>query len=356
MTTDPQLYCVLPTESLLESVRKMDAGGHQFIAVCDSEGRLLGTITDGDVRRALLKGTQMDQPCSAVMHSTPKVCRREENFEVRRERMRNHGVRQLPVLDDQGKLVAIEFLDEVEVQHHDNPVVLMAGGSGVRLRPLTDQLPKPMLEVGDRPILETIVTTFAKQGFRDLWISLNYRGDLIESYFGDGSKYGVSIRYLREDQRLGTAGALALLPEPPKKTVLVMNADLLTQINFSSLLRFHTEHRAAATMCVKEYDFQVPYGVVKLEGVSIADIEEKPVHNFFVNAGIYCLSPSLWESFTPGTPMDMTRVFEAARQRRLKTIAFPIREYWLDIGKMPDFVRANQEYPTVFGPPSEAWN
>jgi len=248
-------------------------------------------------------------------------------------------------LNDEGKLVGIEILGELlKVPSRDNWVVLMAGGLGARLRPLTDEVPKPMIPIGQKPILETILENFIEYGFKNFFISVHYKDHVIRNYFKDGSRWDVNIQYLSEDERLGTAGALSLLPGKPSEPVFVMNGDLLTKINFSQLLNFHQEHKLVATMCVREYDFQVPYGVLTLEGHYIKGIEEKPTQNFFVNAGIYVLEPQALQAIPQGRFYDMPQLFKDLMSEGSATAAFPIREYWIDIGRMRDLIRANGDF------------
>jgi NDP-sugar pyrophosphorylase family protein len=224
----------------------------------------------------------------------------------------------------------------------------MAGGLGSRLGTLTADRPKPMLPLGNKPILETILQNFLDFGFRNFYVSVNYKAEMIQSYFGDGSKWGANIRYLKEAEALGTAGAVGLLPEPPQKPMIVMNGDVLTKINFLQLLDFHAEHEAHATMAVREYDFQVPYGVVKVEQEAIHSIDEKPIQKFFVNGGIYVLEPSVQKMIPRGERLDMPELFRTLHQAGKKTVAFPIREYWLDIGRIDDFERAKGEFSGTF--------
>jgi len=224
----------------------------------------------------------------------------------------------------------------------------MAGGLGSRLRPLTEQTPKPMLMVGDKPILETLIKRFREQGFTRFVISLNYLGDQIRAHFGNGQDRGVEISYIEEKEPLGTAGALSMLPVKPKEPFLVMNGDILTLMNFESLLEFHHRNRSVATMCIREFGMEVPYGVVRLNKDNIVSIEEKPVQQFYVNAGIYVLNPETLDLVPKGTRVDMTSLFEKLVETGHPTLSYPIREYWMDIGKMEDYQRACTEYPTLF--------
>lgn len=335
--------------SLREAIHILDSGAMQIVLVVDDDNKLLGTVTDGDIRRGILRGVSLDDPVGKTMNPSPTVARSGDERQLILAMMQQKQLHHIPVVDEHGTLVGLEILDEIiQRRTRDNPVVLMAGGLGSRLRPLTNDCPKPMLQVGNKPLLETILENFIEYGFRKFYISLNYMGEVIKAYFGDGSRWDVEIAYLEEDRKLGTAGALSLLPEKPTHPLLVMNGDVLTKVNFRQLLEFHLEHRAQATMCVREYDFQVPYGVVKIDRQRITGIDEKPVQRFFVNAGIYVLDPAVMELIPQDAYYDMPSLFENLIQRGDETSAFPIREYWLDIGQLADYDRANGEFTQVF--------
>jgi len=334
---------------ILEALKVIDKSSLQIALIVDGEHRLLGTVTDGDVRRGIMKGISLDRPVSDVMNPSPTVARLNDGRESILSLMKTKELRQIPVLDEHGTVVGIEFLDSlIQLRKRDNWVVLMAGGVGSRLRPLTDECPKPLLKVGSKPILETIVENFVEYGFHRFFLSVNYKAEMLKEYFGDGSRWGVEIAYLHEDQAMGTAGPLGLLPGRPAQPLLVMNGDLLTKVNFQQLLDYHQEHAAAATMCVREYSFQVPYGVAKLEKHRLLDIEEKPTHRAFVSAGIYVLEPKVLDLIPGGSYYDMPDLFKQMIARELEVTTFPIREYWLDIGRMDDLERAKGEYPEVF--------
>jgi NDP-sugar pyrophosphorylase family protein len=224
----------------------------------------------------------------------------------------------------------------------------MAGGLGTRLRPLTEECPKPLIKVGGQPILQTVLEGFRAQGFHKFYISVNYKSEMIEQYFGDGRRWDASIEYLREEKRLGTAGPLSLLPETPESAVLVANGDLLTNLNFARLLSYHTEHRAMATMGVRQYSLQVPYGVIEIDGQCISHIQEKPTEKYFVNAGIYALEPDAVAQIPGKTFYDMPELFEDLIAAGEEVTAFPIQEYWQDIGQPDDLHRAQTDYQTVF--------
>lgn len=338
-----------PTATVKEALAAIDAGVLQIALVVDPERQLLGTVTDGDIRRGILRGLSLDEPVSAVMNRLPTVARAYESPEHVLALMKLKTFRQIPIVDENGRVVGVQMLDElIQPKQQDNWVVLMAGGLGTRLAPLTDACPKPMLRVGGKPLLETIIETFRDQGFRRFFISVNYKAEMIMEHFRDGADWGVTIEYLRERDRLGTAGSLSLLPERPRTPFFVMNADLLTTINFRQMLDFHQERQAIATMGVREYTFQVPYGVVRIDGHRLLGIDEKPQHQFFVNSGIYLLGPEALDEIPAEVPFQMPELFERLIARGDRTLVFPIREYWLDVGRLEDFNRANGEYGDVF--------
>lgn len=340
---------VLPETPIREAIRVLDKSAKQILLVVDKSNRLLGTVTDGDIRRGILKGLAFDEPTDRIMNTQPTVARAGEPREQMLANMQRKQLHRIPIVNEQKQVVGIEFLEEL-IQPHlkENWVVLMAGGLGSRLRPLTNDCPKPMLKVGNKPLLETILENFIEYGFRHFFISVNFMAEMVKDYFGDGSRWGVEIRYLEEDQKLGTAGALSLLPQKPKAPLLVMNGDVLTKVNFRQLLDFHATHDAMATMCVREYDFQVPYGVVRMDNHRITGIDEKPVQRFFVNAGIYVLSPEALSAIPQAGYFDMPTLFETLITNNEEAVVFPIREYWLDIGQLADYDRANGEFMQVF--------
>ena len=220
----------------------------------------------------------------------------------------------------------------------------MAGGFGTRLRPLTESCPKPMLKLGDKPILELIMLRFIHAGFHRFYISTHYLPEMIREYFGDGSKWNVNIRYVHEETPLGTGGALGLLPEDlPALPLILINGDVLTNVDFERVLEFHNKHNAAATMCVRDYEYQVPFGVINGEGNKIISMVEKPVQRFFVNAGIYVISPQIWRSVTQNNRIDMPTLLEQFISRQANVMMFPIHEYWLDIGRVEDYHRAQTD-------------
>lgn len=336
---------VLPTSNLRKVIETIDAAELQVALVVDNEEKLLGVITDGDVRRALLRGLTLTAAASDVMTLEPTVVTPDMRPSAIENLMLERDLRHIPVVDDTGKLLGLALQGSKQAGHKfENRVFLMAGGLGSRLGELTKDVPKPMLRVGDKPILETILESFLAQGFYRFTIAVNYKSDLIEGYFGDGSRWGAEIEYLHEAKRLGTCGALSLLQTTPSEPFFVMNADLLTKVNFSQMLEFHTTNNQAATMAVREYDIQVPFGVVNVDGHNIKELTEKPVQRYFVNAGVYVLNPNCLKHVPNDEFYDMTNLFNALLDKKQAVASFPIYEYWLDIGRLSDFEKANSDY------------
>jgi dTDP-glucose pyrophosphorylase len=345
-----QKTLVSPTITIRQALILLDQTALQILLVVDREQKLLGTITDGDIRRGLLKGLNLEDTIESLIYKTPTVgYLNESNHEIIQKAI-NAKIHQIPLVDGDNRVVGLKEVDELlKPKLKSNKVILMVGGLGTRLYPLTKDTPKPMLKVGDKPILETIVSRFADYGFVNIVMCVNYKFEMIQAHFGDGSKFGVNIEYVLEQDRMGTAGALSLLTTRPSEPFFVMNGDLLTNVNFESLLDYHQANHAVATMCVREYDFQVPYGVVTVEGNQIQSIEEKPIHKFFVSAGIYMLSPETLAFIPQSEYFDMPTLFETLIAKKQHAISFPIHEYWLDIGRMNEYEQANREYSEVFG-------
>jgi len=340
---------VASTATLREALDCINRTGCQIALVVDADRRLLGTLSDGDARRALLNGLALDSNVVDAMHKTPTCAHHDDDRQAILATMRRLSLHQIPVLDTSGIVVGLQTVDDfLASPTRPNMVVIMAGGLGRRLDELTKDIPKPMLRVGPRPLLESIVRNLASQGFSKFLIAVNYKAEQIEQHFGDGREFGVEIAYLREDRRLGTAGALSLLPSRPELPIVVTNADLLAQEDFGAIVDQHVESGAEATMAVRDYEMQVPFGVVRAEDERILAIEEKPKHNFLVSAGIYVLSPSALDAIPSGEYFDMPSMFDSLILRGAHCRAQPIRGYWLDIGRLPDYERANREFSEVF--------
>ena len=339
-----------PQDSLERAVKVLHEGGCRIALVADKFGMLLGTVTDGDIRRALINQLTMESSVSLIMNGNPiTVDDKVKNKDIL-SLMSDKSLLHMPIIDKDGILCGLETLQQlIESPIYDNPIFLMAGGFGTRLHPLTKSTPKPLLKVGNKPILEMIIGQFINYGFHNFYISTHFKSEQIRDYFKDGELHNISIKYVHEDSPLGTAGSLGLLPDDlPDLPIIVMNGDLLTKVDFKNLFNFHCEHNSEATMCVREYDFQVPYGVVEIDDYNIKRITEKPVHKFFVNAGIYVLNRSLINKVDGKSCLDMTDFLEKELNNG-GVNAFPIHEYWLDIGQMEEYEKANREFSTVFG-------
>lgn len=345
MNCDWQSVVVSRDMPLGDAIAKINASALQVALVLNHDQTLAGVLTDGDIRRALLKGKSLLSSVLEVMNPHPIVVPASTSRNKMLSLMRRHVLHQLPLTGENNQVIGLVTLDDlIGAIDRPNWVVLMAGGLGTRLHPLTQNCPKPLLTVGGKPILEIIIESFIEQGFNQIFLSVNYKAEMIEDYFGDGDRWGANLTYLYEKERLGTAGALSLLPDMPNHPILVMNGDILTRTRFDNLLQFHESERAVATMAVRQYDYQVPYGVVCVDGSKIQAIEEKPVQSFFVNAGIYALSPTALEYLPKDTFFDMPTLFDQLITANHATSAYPLREYWLDIGRLDEFERAQHEW------------
>ncbi|KMY29186.1 alcohol dehydrogenase [Lysinibacillus xylanilyticus] len=339
-----QKTLVTPNQTLLDTMKIIDDSSLQFAVVVDEEQRLLGTVTDGDIRRGILRGEGLEVPINTIMNPDPISAKIGQKAYKYKQLMKAKMLRHLPIVDESSRIINILFADSMEAPLNKNTVVLMLGGLGTRLRPLTNDIPKPMLKIGNKPILETIIEGFKQYGYSHFIFSVNYKKEVIQDYFNNGEALDVTIDYIEEDKRMGTAGALSLLENRPTKPFFVMNGDLLTQVNFEQLMQFHIEHQSVATMCVREYEYQIPYGVIETIGTDLVKIKEKPIHRSFVNAGIYVLNPEVLDYIPDDEFYDMPTLFEQLIEKNKKTSVFPIREYWLDIGQIDDFNRANNEF------------
>lgn len=331
-------------DTILKALELLDLYALRIVLVVDENNHLLGSITDGDIRRGLLKGQDLHASVETIMHITPYSV--EEGTLTNRqifEIMREKRYLALPIIRN-GQLVNIITLDDlIRTKKKENPVFIMAGGFGTRLRPLTDKCPKPMLPVGGKPLLETIICSLKEQGFYKFYISTHYLPEIIRGHFGNGEKFNVQIQYVHENEPLGTGGALSLLPlREIELPFIVINGDVLTNMNFSKLIDFHNEQNAAATMCVREFQYQIPYGVVNSEQSVIKSMTEKPSYYFDINTGIYVISPSLLKE-VDAQFIGMPTILEQQIALGQKVASYPLHEYWLDIGHMEDYNRAQRD-------------
>lgn len=338
--------------SIRDAIVCIDQSAIGIALVVDGDRRLIATITDGDIRRALLGGVDFGRPVQVLLDERPAVAPKVPTTAawgaeptLLLDLMSRHGLRHVPLVDSRGRVVDLAVLSDF-IKTFEPPMraLVMAGGFGTRLRPLTDELPKPMLPVGGRPLLEVIVAQLHQAGIRHVSISRHYKGDQIEQHFGDGRRFNVDIQYVDEDQPLGTAGALGLLgdtaPSRDDDPLLVVNGDVLTQVNYAAMLDFHRSNHADLTVAVRPFEVQVPYGVVDTDGVFVRGVDEKPVIRNFINAGIYLLNNRVCRLVPAGERYDMTQLIGRAVAEKLRVISFPLREYWLDIGQSEDYARA----------------
>ena len=349
MITELTNLRIEPEGSIHQAVAQMEITKEGIVLVLDSAGKLLGTITDGDVRRAIIADINMEdtvhallsykvgssraQPITAPIGADPNTYLRL---------LRQHRISHLPLVDPENRVAALVTLSEfVPNDGSLLRAVIMAGGEGARLKPLTDDLPKPMLPMGDRPLMEIIVQQLREAGIKRVNIAVHHKHDKITEHFGDGREFGVDISYVTEERPLGTAGSLGLM-ESPQETVLVINGDILTQVDFRAMLAYHREHSAELTVAVQRHEVQVPYGVIECEGTLVSSLCEKPSFRFLVNAGIYLLEPQVYRFIPNGEPFDMTELIQRLVDEGRPVAAFPIREYWMDIGHHEDYERAQE--------------
>ena len=343
--TNWQNVVLTPLSNIRDAMRILDETSLRIVIVCDENKKLLGTATDGDIRRGLLKNCDMQDSVIEVMNHNPKTVRSSHTRQQRIELMDHYDLLALPIVDDNGQLIGLETLQQVlQPQKRDNPIFIMAGGFGTRLRPLTDNCPKPMLRVGDKPMLEHLINQFRALGFHDFYISTHYMPEVIQEHFGDGSQLDISITYIHEDTPLGTGGALGLLPKNLAQLPLIMmNGDVLTKIDFTELLDHHESHNLDATMCVRELEYKISYGVVESEDGLITNMVEKPTYRYHINTGIYVLSPECVASVQHNTQIDLPTLLKQRMDRSKRVGIYTTHEYWLDIGQMADYQKAQQD-------------
>lgn len=328
------------SDSLRAAATVLNASPYKLVLVCSSEGRLTGTLTDGDLRRGLLGGLSLEDPVTKAMNRSFAAGHLGDPKSELHSLMRKRQIHELPILDKSGSVVDL-VTDRPELTPFDGTFVIMAGGRGSRLMPLTGSTPKPMLLVGAKPILEHILTSAISQGFENFVISVNYLGNQIESYFGDGSAWGVSITYLREEEPLGTAGALSLLPRSVPGPIVVSNGDLVTNLDYRAMIQNHEQSGATISVAIRRFELRNPYGVVDTNGEFVEGIVEKPAYVSQVNTGIYVLAPEVLTSLQPNSFLNMTDLVQNALDQNEKVAAFAIHESWMDIGTPQDFQAAN---------------
>lgn len=339
--TGAAMKTLFESSTLREALGIMDSIGIGLVAIEGPDGRIVGVLSDGDIRRGLLKGIELKDPVSTCINKKFISVGPEIGRAAVLDLLQARHVRQIPIIDSDGKLVGVHTFERIlGVRERPNWAVVMAGGKGERLRPITENIPKPMLTVAGRPILERIVLHLVGHGIRRIFLSVNYLAEMIEDHFGDGAAFGCDIEYIREDHPLGSGGALSLLPRPDHP-VIVMNGDLITNTDIGGLLDYHEKGRFLATMCVRPYQYQIPFGCVNIdESGAMASLEEKPVIMKNVNCGIYAISPDAIASIPPNTYFPITNLFETALKDGGRCGCYLIEDEWLDIGQPAELRRA----------------
>lgn len=329
-------------DSVSHTLKVIDQGGRRFAIVCDDNMKLLGTVTDGDIRRALLNDISMEQAIGGVMNSQPTITTKDKTIAENMKLLTGNDLQLLPVVDESGTLIDIFTSSNApSIEPIDNRVFIMAGGFGTRLHPLTDDCPKPMLKIGNKPILEHLINHLSLQGFHKFTLSTHYMPEVIQNHFGDGGNYGVEITYTYEDKPLGTGGAISLLDKDEiDLPFILINGDLLTKLDFKKLLSYHTENQFDATIGVREIEHEIRYGVIEADHYLVKNIVEKPVYRYLVNAGVYVISPDCLASIETGQVIDMPDLLVNRIKQGKNLGHYTIHDYWLDIGTMPDFQKA----------------
>jgi len=339
---------LLLNASLRDAAKNLTESALRVVLVIDSSGKLLGTVSDGDIRRGLLRGLTLDNDVSEVLNKNPLVAPEGMSQSSIRQLMTVNRVQQVPEIDAEGRVISLHIWYELTTTENiSNKMVIMAGGKGTRLRPHTENCPKPMLLVGGKPMLQHIIERARDEGFSEFLLSVNYLSHMIEDYFGDGGAFGVNIRYIHEELPLGTAGSLSMISMLVDDPFVVTNGDVMTDIRYSDLLEFHKRQESIATMAVRLHEWQHPFGVVQMDGLNIVGFEEKPVARSHINAGIYALSPVALQELNYGESCDMPTLFQRLQARSHKTIAYPMHEPWLDVGTPKELEISMEKYKGV---------
>ena len=336
---------ILPTEvTLKEVVNLLDVTALRIVLITDTSNALIGTISDGDIRRGLLSGLNLSSSIDSIINKNPIVVSPEINREIVLKIMTSNKIQQIPIINEKNQILGLHLWNELNTPPlHSNLIVIMAGGKGTRLHPQTKNCPKPLLPIAGKPILEHIIDRAKIQGFTNFILAIHHLGGMIEDHFGDGNKFGVKIQYLRESSPLGTAGALSLLHPKPDSAFIVTNGDIITEINYIELLNFHHQNRAFATMAVRGYEWQNPFGVVETNGIEIIGFEEKPITRSYINAGVYALQPSTLSFLEKSVSCDMPSLMKRLQEKSKRVIAFPVHEQWIDIGQPIQFAQATDK-------------
>ncbi len=345
LTSDFNIRVFLSENSTIaDAISSLETTHSKIVLVISEAQILLGTIADGDIRRGLLKGLNINSLITSIVNRNPLVVSHELGRELVMQLMIINKVQQIPVVDEQQRVVGLHLWDELTTPiTRPNLMIIMAGGMGTRMLPHTEKCPKPLLTVAGKPMLEHIIERAKLEGFNHFVLAIHYLGHMIEAYFGNGESFGVRIDYLREESPLGTAGALGLLKQLPDAPFVVSNGDVITDIHYGELLDFHTRYAADATMAVRVHEWQHPFGVMQTQGVEIVGFEEKPITRTHINAGVYALDPVVLSVLIAGEYCDMPTVFERLQTKAQRTVAYPMHEPWLDVGRPDDLNKVNLE-------------
>lgn len=341
---DWKLVKLSPSDSLLVAMKVIDLATFGIGLVVDEAEHLVGIAVDGDIRRAVLKGISLETPVEKIMNAKPVTAPPGQTRETYLDLMLATNIQQVPLVKPSGQVVGLELLKDLRSELVTGiKAVIMAGGLGSRLRPLTDSHPKPLLPVGNRPIMEHVLERLHGSGIREVVVSTHYKSEMIEEHFGDGSSCGLTIKYVKEENRFGTIGALRLMREQLKETFLVMNGDVLTTLDFSAIQQFHRNQDADMTVAVKKHSLYVPYGVVQVQNETVLGLEEKPTLSVFINAGIYLINPDMIDFIPEGQAFDATDLIGKLIKEGRHVAAFPVIEYWMDIGHPTDYEQADAD-------------
>lgn len=329
--------------SVKEALKLLNKSKSEVLLVVDENNRLIGTVTDGDVRRALLENVSLSEPISKVMHKSP-ITLRESDYKSATEYMRQYGIKQIPVVNDTGEVADLILWEDIiytvyPAKDKNNYVFIPAGGKGVRLDPFTRILPKPLIPIGDKPIIETILERFLKYGFNKFIISLNYKADMIKSYFAENSN-NFKIEYVKEEKELGTGGSLSLIRGRIVDSLIISNCDVMTDIDFEELLDYHKKNAFHATVVGTAKNVKIPYGVLKIENGMFLDIIEKPEYDFIVNSGIYIVEPDVINLTSENSHLNMPDLLIMAKNKGLRIGVYPFNGEWIDIGQWEEYRRA----------------
>ncbi|SMC23217.1 CBS domain-containing protein [Clostridium acidisoli DSM 12555] len=338
-------------DSILQAMQLININCKGILLVVDKDNKLLGTVTDGDIRRAILSGKKLNRNLSEIYNENFVFSYKDICISDVKKSFIEKKIKLLPIVDKCNKVIdyiEIDDLIDYDKLEKENPVLIMAGGLGTRLRPLTDDLPKPMVKVGDKPILQTIIEQFRSYGFKNILISVNYKADIIENYFRDGRDFGVSIKYIRETKRLGTAGAIRLAKKYLRRSFFVINGDILTNVNLYNLLKYHTDNNYKMTIGSRIYETQIPYGVLNVDETCVTSLKEKPIVDYLVSGGVYILNPEIVNNIPEDMYFDITQLIDMLINNKEKVGSFPITDYWMDIGKISDYYKANEDIKNIF--------